>query len=295
MKLLVFGAGGQMALSLKDVSKASANTVFTAGRPDFDITNGGSVDKAISEVRPSCVINTAAYTAVDAAETDQEAAFACNEQGAANVARACQVHKLPLIHISTDYVYDGNKETPYLEDDAPSPTNAYGRSKLAGENAVRENCEQHVILRTAWLFSPFGKNFVKSMLRLAGSRTVLGVVDDQIGSPTYAIHLADGVLGIADQISAARAGADYWGIYHAAGSGFASWCDVARCIFREADRHALPAADVNAISSEEYPTAATRPMNSRLDCSKLSRVFGIGFPEWQHGVSDCVRRIALAG
>jgi dTDP-4-dehydrorhamnose reductase len=195
-----------------------------------------------------------------------------------------------LIHVSTDYVYDGTKATPYVEDDPTAPLGAYGRSKLAGEDAVRSAVRRHVILRTAWVHSPFGGNFVKTMLRLAGERPEVRVVDDQIGSPTYAPHLAEAILAIA-RIAVEEPERRVWGTYHATGTGYVSWCGLAREVMRVSGAQGGPSANVVPITTADYPTPAKRPANSRLECSKLSKTFGVTLPDWQIGVSDCVMRL----
>jgi dTDP-4-dehydrorhamnose reductase len=197
------------------------------------------------------------------------------------------------MHVSTDYVFDGGKPAPYLEADITSPLNAYGRTKLEGEQGDAAACREHIIVRTAWLHSPFGRNFVTTMLRLARERPEIGVVDDQVGSPTYAPHLAAAILNIAQRVASDRAAAP-WGVYHVANAGEASWREVAVAIFSASGELGGPTASVRGISSAEYPTAAKRPANSRLDTTKLARTFGTELPDWRLGISECVARL-LAG
>ncbi|MDP1867808.1 MAG: dTDP-4-dehydrorhamnose reductase [Bradyrhizobium sp.] len=291
MKLLVIGRNGQLARGIVENADRFGVQVISAGRPDTDVTDRNSVEATVAREQFDAVVNAAAYTAVDKAESEPSVAQAVNAIGAEHVARACAANSIPIIHISTDYVFDGSKDSPYREDDQTGPINAYGRSKLEGEQRVADACARHVILRTAWVHSPWGGNFVKTMLRLAAERPAVGVVGDQQGSPTYAPHLAEAVLAIARRAIADPAGMP-WGIYHAVGMGETSWFGVAREIFRCAREHGLPAAEVTAITTAEYPTPARRPANSRLNCDRLRQSFGLGLPDWRVGVQDCVARLA---
>lgn len=302
MRLLVAGWQGQVARALAEAVPACADIEACAlGRPALDICDVRTITRALSDVQPDVVINTAAYTAVDKAEEEPDRAFALNRDGAALLAKAAAERGAAIIHLSTDYVFDGAKRTPYTEDDATSPASVYGRSKLEGEEAVKAANPKHIIMRTAWVYSPFGSNFVKTMLRLAESRERLGVVDDQIGNPTYAPHLAEAILAVARQVSqAAKAGSDAagssaapWGIYNATGAGSTSWCGLARDVFEQAKVAGGAVAAVDAISTADYPTAAVRPANSQLDCSKLAAVFGAQLPPWREGVKECVARLHM--
>lgn len=295
MRLLVTGTSGQLAQSLLEAGHEAGIDVFAIRRPQFDLTIPGTIRAALLDAAPDIVVNAAAYTAVDKAETEPELANAVNAGGSAELARQCETQGIALVHISTDYVFDGTKASPYVENDPTGPANAYGRSKLAGETAVAAACERHIVLRTAWVHSPFGANFVKTMLRLAGSRPELRVVDDQRGSPTYAPHLARVVLAIARQLpgrdEGSSAHAAPWGIYHAAGAGETTWCGFAREIFRVSAELGGPTAEVEAITTADYPTPAKRPGNSRLDCGKLERRFCITLPDWREGARQCVERL----
>ncbi len=293
MKVLVTGHEGQLARGLAETAGAGVQVV-AIGRPELDLADEKSVVAAVARERPDIVVNAAAYTAVDKAETEPGLAHAVNALGAEHVATACAASAIPIIHISTDYVFDGTKAGPYLEHDPTAPINVYGRTKLEGEQRVAKACERHLILRTAWVHSPWGVNFVKTMLRLATTRPNISVVDDQFGSPTYAPDLAKIVLAVAARVAADPAGA-HWGIYHAVGSGETNWYDFAREVFKQAAEQGLPAADVTAIPASEFPTLARRPANSRLNCDRLRLLLGLELQDWRGGVKDCVARLAKAG
>lgn len=290
MKVLITGREGQLARGLLEAADGIGVDVLAIGRPEVDVVDEGAVTAVIARERPDLVVNAAAYTAVDKAESEPAVAHAVNALGAEAVARACAAHSIPIIQISTDYVFDGMKDGPYVEDDLTAPINVYGRTKLEGEHRVAKACQRHLILRTAWVYSPWGANFVKTMLRLAATRPNIGVVDDQRGSPTSALHLARIVLDIAGRVVTDPAGAQ-WGIYHAVGGGETTWCGFAREIFRNAAAQGLPVADVAAIATSAYPTPARRPANSRLNCDRLRLTFGLELPDWRLGVEDCVARL----
>jgi dTDP-4-dehydrorhamnose reductase len=291
MKILVIGREGQLARGLAEPADTPDVRVVAVGRPDIDLADEKSVAAAILLEHPDVVVNAAAYTAVDEAESQWVHANVINAMGAEYVARACAAHSIPIIHISTDYVFDGTKDVPYREDDPTSAINAYGRSKLEGERLVAEACERHLILRTAWLHSPWGTNFVKTMLRLAADRPMIRVVGDQNGSPTYVPHLARIVLAVAAH-AGTRPADTRWGIYNAVDGGETTWFGFAREIFRCAAEHGLPAAEITKIETDDFPTAARRPANSRLNCDKLRLTFGLQLPDWRVGVLDCVARLA---
>jgi dTDP-4-dehydrorhamnose reductase len=293
VKLLVTGREGQLARGLLEAAVRAGVEVAAVGRPEFELADRRSVAAAVERHRPDIVVNAAAYTAVDKAESEFAVAHAVNGLGAEHVARACASMDIPIIHISTDYVFDGKKDRAYVENDPTSPINVYGRTKLEGEQRVAAVCERHVILRTAWVHSPWGTNFVKTMLRLATTRSSIDVVEDQQGSPTYAPHLADILLDIARRMAADPAGVQ-WGVYHAVGSGETTWFGFAREIFRNAVEHGLPGADVLPISTAAFPTLARRPANSRLNCDKLRSLFALELPDWRIGVQHCVARISAA-
>jgi dTDP-4-dehydrorhamnose reductase len=236
------------------------------------------------------VVSAAAYTQVDKAENDRELAFAINEAGPRAVAQAAHRLSVPLIHLSTDYVFNGDKASPYVEEDATGPTSVYGASKLAGERAVLAEHDDSAVLRTAWVYSPFAANFVKTMLRLARERGEIGVVADQRGNPTSAFDIADGILAIATNL-AGRSDRASRGVFHMTANGDASWAEFAEAVFTASAEVGGPMARVKYIRTADYPTAARRPPNSRLDSSKLARVHGVRLPDWHASTKDVVARI----
>lgn len=292
MRLLIAGWQGQVARGLVEMAPGDPHvTACAVGRPALDICEAKTIERAMVNTGPDVVINSAAYTAVDKAESEAEQAFRMNRDGAKALAEAAARRNVPIIHISTDYVFDGSKSEPYREDDAPGPVTVYGRSKLEGEQAVREANPRHVIVRTAWVHSATGNNFIKTMLRLAGERDELRVVDDQHGNPTYAPHLCSAILNIARQIKGRSEDDAVWGLYHAAGQGTTTWCGLARAVMRLSGERGGPSVPVRPITTADYPTAAARPANSALDCSKLKDAFGLELPSWQHGAEVCVQRL----
>jgi dTDP-4-dehydrorhamnose reductase len=293
LRVLVTGATGQVARSLLESAANSGDEVVAVGRPELDLADEASVERAMAQVAPSVVVNAGAYTAVDKAEDDAEAALvhAVNVEGPRIAAAACARRGVPMIHISTDYVFDGSKAEPYLEDDPTGPLNTYGRSKLDSEREVAANCRAHIILRTSWVYSPFGHNFVKTMLRLAETRPEIGVVGDQTGNPTYAPHLADSILTVARRVASEPEPIRLAGVYNAAGRGDTTWFGFAEEIFRCSRLLGGPAAHVRPIATADYKTPARRPASSRLDCSRLEHVFGIALPPWTEGTRDCVERL----
>lgn len=294
MRLLIAGWQGQVARALVEAAPACPDvTACAVGRAALDICEARSIERALSSINPTMVINSAAYTAVDKAESDAERAFALNRDGARLLAEAAARRGIPIIHISSDYVFDGSKPTPYVEDDLPMPASVFGRSKLEGELAVQAANPRHVILRSSWIFSPTGRNFVRTMLAQAREHERVRVVDDQVGTPTYAPHLVDAILELARRLSVP--GADpTWGVYHAANQGTATWRQFAEEVFRQSRQAGGPSAEVEPISSAEYPTPAPRLANARLDCGKLEAEFGLRLPAWQDGVAEGVRRILAA-
>lgn len=291
MRVLVTGRNGQVAKSLAERAHFHpALELLFAGRPDFDLADPDSVRRTLERTRPDIVISAAAYTAVDRAEEDSETAMTVNAAGPALLAERAHALSAPVIHLSTDYVYDGKGDTPYREEAPIAPINAYGRSKYAGEEAVRAAQPDHLILRTAWIYSPFGKNFVKTMLALAEDRDRLRVVDDQIGNPTSALDIADAVLAIAERWGA-DGPLDSSGTYHFAGRGETSWAGFARHALACSREFGGPFAEVDGIASCDWPALAPRPHNSRLDCTKFQVAFDHAGPDWRHSVRATVKRL----
>jgi len=285
--LLVFGRTGQLARALV---QAGGGHITALGHQEADLTDPDRIAAALKQVQPALVINAAAYTAVDAAEKDETAALALNTTGPATLAGLCAQQDVPLIHVSTDYVFDGTSTRPYREEDAPSPLGVYGRTKLAGEEAVCQHNPRHIIVRTAWVHSAIGKNFVKTMLHLAHDRDDIRVVADQFGNPTYAPHLAEALLRMATHILNTP-GFTGWGIYHLAGAGRTNWADFAKEIFANSAALGGPHAGVTPIPSADYPTPAPRPANSCLQGDKAQEVFGITMADWREGAKACVKAL----
>jgi dTDP-4-dehydrorhamnose reductase len=290
--ILITGGAGQLASAL--AAAAGDLPVRLVGRPQFDFDRPASISAVFVETSPSLVVNAAAYTAVDAAEDDAAAAYRANRDGPAELAALCEQAGIPLVHVSTDYVFDGEKRAPYVETDPTGPTGVYGASKLAGEQAVLAACSRAVVLRTSWVYSPIGRNFVRTMLRLGAERDKLSVVADQCGCPTTAADLADAVLAIVARIRNDRWQDGYAGVFHAAGSGWTTWHGLATACFAAAARHGKRVPSVAAITTAEYPTKARRPPDSRLDCAKLEAVFGVRLPLWDDSLVRTVDAIIAA-
>lgn len=290
MRVLVAGAQGQLARALvEQAKKYPALLVIPLGRPQLDLASAEDTLRVVDAVRPQVVINAAAYTAVDKAESEHQTAFAINRDGARALASGARAVGCPIIHVSTDYVFDGTKWSPYVESDEANPIGTYGRSKLEGEIAVAEANAEHLILRTAWVFAPYGHNFLRTILRLAAERTELRVVADQVGNPTYAPHLADALLQLAMQIGDRRSCT--WGTYHATCAGEASWHGFASAIVGASPHLRARQIPVVPITSAEYPMPVRRPANSRLDSSKLEQEFGLRLPSWQQGLEQCIAHL----
>ena len=282
LRALVFGTTGQLGIEL--ARRAPAGVAVTAlGRETADLSRPGTCAALISAMSADVVINAAAYTAVDAAETDRETAQLVNAEAPGAMARAAAAKGVPFLHVSTDYVFDGSGTRPWREDDPVAPLGAYGQTKLDGERAIQAAGGPHVILRTAWVFSAHGKNFVKTMLRVGAEREALSVVDDQRGGPTAAADIADALFTIA---TAFGKGHGVPGIYHFAGAPTVSWADFAEAIFAASSLPRKPV--VNRIPSSDYPTPAKRPGNSALDCSLLAKTYGITQPDWRKSLADVI-------
>jgi dTDP-4-dehydrorhamnose reductase len=287
--ILVTGGTGQLAAALAAQGGARVHRV---GRPEFDFDQPETIAATFRAANPWLVVNAAAYTAVDAAETDAAAAYRANRDGPEELARLCAAAGVPLIHVSTDYVYDGDKASPYVETDAVGPRGVYGASKLAGEAAILSSGARAIILRTAWVYAATGRNFVRTMLQLGQTRDTLRVVADQHGCPTAAADLSAAILAIADRLKTAGWSDDLAGVYHAAGAGETTWHGLAQAVFEEAAaHHAKVPTTVAPITTAEYPTPARRPANSRLDCGRLHAVFGIRLPHWRDSLARTVDEI----
>lgn len=288
MRILVAGSAGQVARALSEAT-APGFTLRTFGRPNFDLEKHETVQAVFDNFQPDIVINAAAYTAVDKAESEGEAAMRLNADAPALLAELSAARGAPILHLSTDYVFAGDKARPYVETDPVGPDSVYGHSKLEGERRVAAANPKHLILRTAWVHAPFGSNFVRTMLRLAETHSELGVVADQQGAPTYAPDIADGLLQITARLLSD--GPTPWGVYHMASSGSCAWADFAEHLFAKSAAAGGPSARVIRIMTAEYPTPAKRPANSRLDCGKLRSDYGVALPNWQLGVDRCVTRL----
>ena len=290
MKVLITGANGQLGRELVRLGQRFEFEVHSFSRQQLDITNKNQIEQIFSRISPSLVINAAAYTQVDRAENESDLAYAVNKDGPAYLARYCDDNHLTLIHISTDYVFDGTKGRPYQESDPIAPLGVYGQSKAQGETAIRSILPNHIIVRTSWLYAVYGNNFVKNILKLATEKTTLRVVADQFGSPTSAADLANAVLTIARKISASEK--NYWGTYHYCCKGITTWHALAEKIIELAMPYAaLRARHVEAITTAEWPTPAKRPPYSVLDCSRLKSRFGIEPEAWQQSLKHTIDRI----
>jgi dTDP-4-dehydrorhamnose reductase len=292
MRIFITGSEGQVARALREAAARDESLVVAFGaRPEVDLAQPASIAPVIAAFRPDLVINPAAYTAVDKAESELDLAFAVNRDGAGAVAAAAAACGAPVIQISTDYVFDGAKAEPYVESDPVAPQGVYGRSKLEGEQVVAAANPRHVILRTAWVYAPFGANFVRTMLRLAAERDSLRVVDDQVGCPTYAPDIAEAVLAIGRQIVGDGWRDDFAGVTHLAGPEALSWCGFARRIVAGGAARGGREIPVEAIATSDYPTPAKRPANSRLSTRRLTDLFGVTPPGLSASLDHCLDRL----
>jgi len=283
MKILITGHTGQVA---RELQRALAeHELLSLGREQFDLARPQSLSEVILRERPALVINAAAYTAVDQAEQERELAFAINAEAPGAMADACFELDIPLIHYSTDYIFDGSKPTPYREADTPCPLGVYGASKVAGEQALRISGCDHLILRTSWVYSQHGRNFLLTMQRLLQEREELSVVDDQIGAPTWAGSIANATAELIDKWQQGR---HRWGTYHLTCQGETSWFGFASAIAEHLRAAGKPCARLRPIPSSEYPTPAQRPLNSRLDGARLEEEWQIRLPDWQDALQQCL-------
>ena len=286
MNILISGRNGQLAQALQQ-RLGSLGHLHVLGREQLDLGEPERIRRTVRELRPDLLINAAAYTAVDQAEQDTEAAFALNARAPGVLAEEAARLGVPLLHFSTDYVFDGSKATPYTEDDATNPLSVYGQSKLAGELAINAVGGMHLILRTSWVYSLHGRNFLLTMQRLLQEKPELRVVADQIGAPTWAGSLASSTLVLIERWQAGQAGA--WGTYHMSAQGQTSWFGFAQAIGEHLKAQGKPCAQLLPIPSSDYPTPARRPLNSRLDCSRLRQQWQVSQPDWRQALIECLK------
>lgn len=306
MKILITGAKGQLGRCLTARLRGE-HQIFAADRAMLDLCHPGSIEKIVRKISPDMIINPAAYTAVDKAESEPELAATINSHAVAALARTAKASDIPLIHYSTDYVYDGNKKdadgnlVPYTESDPVAPLNVYGQTKAEGEQAIRNSGCHHLIFRTSWVYSPYGKNFLLTILKLSAEREQLNIVHDQFGAPTSAIMIADLTAQIVTQLSSVAINGrsiDWWrhhqGTYHLVNAGTTNWCDFARAIILGAQKTGLLKAlapEINGVPAISYPMIARRPENSMLDLSKFKQVFGMSVPEWHESLKECLHQL----
>ena len=286
----IIGSNGQLGWELVRQGEARGFKILALDYPEIDISDLASVEACFDSTKIDFIINAAAYTAVDRAESEPEVAFSVNRYGPANLAERCHDRSVPLIHVSTDYVFDGTKQGAYVEGDSVAPLGIYGESKAAGEEEVRNRLPEHVIVRTAWLCGIHGHNFVKTMLRMGREKDTLRVVSDQYGCPTFAADLAEAILKVAVQVTKNRSTS--WGTYHYCGAGKTTWHRFAEAIFEIARQYEKFAVkEVVPISTAEYPTLVKRPANSVLDCTKIERYFGIRSRPWREGLAEMIEQL----
>ena len=285
MKVLINGRHGQVSHELQR-RLGAVGELIVLGRDQLDLAQPDQIRRQVQNVRPDLIINAAAHTAVDLAESEPQSAFAINAVAPGILAEEALALDIPLIHYSTDYVFDGTKAAPYNEDDTPNPLGVYGKSKLAGEQAIRDVHGKHLILRTSWVYSTHGRNFLLTMQRLLQEKPQLRVVADQIGAPTWAGTIANSTLALIEHWQANEVA--NWGTYHLTAQGETSWFGFAQAIGEALRQQGMPCADLFAIPSSDYPTPAARPLNSRLDCSRLLRDWGVSQPDWQTALRECL-------
>jgi len=286
MKILLTGANGQLG---REVIELGGSAVVPFSKAALDITNAQQLEAAVKQTKPHLIINAAAYTAVDKAEQDIEKAFAINRDGVRNLAQVCKHYDLPLIHVSTDYVFNGSKSSAYVEEDACAPLNIYGASKAEGERILQEEWEKHLIIRTSWVFGKYGANFVKTVLKLALKQPELRIVQDQQGCPTAAQDLAQTLIDLAGRLSQDRAS---WGVFHYCGEGSTTWYEFAQQIMQAGkDLFPFKAQSIHAIMSSEFPAPARRPKNSVLSTMKIEKIYGIKPQDWRISLQEVINYI----
>ncbi|MDO6965620.1 dTDP-4-dehydrorhamnose reductase [Rhizobium alvei] len=292
MRIVVTGKSGQVVTALIERGPAAGAEILPIGRPELDLADPENAFELLAALAPDVIVSAAAYTAVDKAESEAELAYAVNARGPEGIAAAAARLNVPVIHISTDYVFDGSKTSPWLEDDKVAPLGVYGASKLAGEAAVLASGARAVILRTAWVYAPFGANFARTMLRLAENRDEVGVVADQIGAPTSALDIADAILKVARNLADHKDDPKLEGIFHLGASGpDASWADFAEAVFSGLAERGGKRVHVKRIGTVDYPTPAQRPHYSRLSTEKLARVHAVTLPDWRDALSVILDRL----
>lgn len=297
LRLVVTGRHGQVVRALTELAcvegaPVAGLSVFTIARPELDLAGEGDLEASFAQLKPDVIVNAAAYTAVDKAESERELAFSINANGAGRVARAAHRLGVPVIQLSTDYVFDGSATNPYVEDDSTAPINYYGVTKLAGERLVQEATSNHVTLRTSWVYAPFGQNFVMTMLRLGAQREEMRVVGDQYGSPTSALDIATSIVRIALALVERPEDPSLRGIFHMTNQGTTTWAGFASEIFRLSAERGGNSTRVIPIPTSEYPTPARRPMSSRLSNAKLAEVYGLHPALWSDALRNVLDKIS---
>ncbi|MGR3963297.1 dTDP-4-dehydrorhamnose reductase [Pseudomonas sp. 910_23] len=287
MKILITGQHGQVSLELQQRLQGLGELVIL-GRDQLDLADADLIRQQVRAHRPGLIINAAAHTAVDLAESEPDAAFAINAIAPGILAEEAKALGVPLIHYSTDYVFDGSKPAPYIESDTPNPLGVYGQSKLAGEQAIAAVGGEHLILRTSWVYSSHGKNFLLTMQRLLQEKPQMRIVADQIGAPTWAGTIASSTRALIQQWQAGKAGG--WGVYHLTAQGETSWFGFAQAIGEQLRIEGKACAELEPIPSSAYPTPAKRPLNSRLDCSRLQQQWHVSQPHWQDALHECLAK-----
>lgn len=287
MRILITGKHGQVVQSFLEISKDADFEVITLGRPEVDFSNPSNLKDAIIAQKPDAIINAAAYTAVDKAQSEPETAYAVNVTATGEIAKAAKELGVPLIHISTDYVFSGDKDTPYIETDEIGPCSIYGQTKLEGEEIIDKTYDNYAIFRTAWVYSPYGNNFVKTMLRLGEARDELSVVADQFGCPTSAIEIARALKIISLRLIKNKS-PNLRGIFHLTANNETNWAGFAKEIFAQNKEMGGKDIIIHPISTDQYPTPAKRPKNSRLNCDKLATYYGIKLPNWEISLKECL-------
>lgn len=290
MRIAVTGKSGQLVQSMVERAKHIGVEILQLGRPELDLEIPSSIGPALSAAKPHVILSAAAYTAVDKAETERQKAFVVNAEAPGALADVAASLDIPIIHMSTDYVFSGDRHDPYVETDEPNPLSTYGSSKLEGERLVAEGTKNHVILRTSWVYSPFGANFVKTMLRASETSSKLRVVSDQYGRPTSALDVADAVLEIAHRLTIDK-DPNLRGVFHLSAAGEASWAEFAEEIFRRLSKETGKVVEVERINTKDYHTLAKRPTNSRLDTRKLRKIYGITLPDWRESTATVLARL----